>query len=117
IDRGKPWRSPDDSVATSSASMGPRSSTAESDESQRLYLAAVRRFNGAAVIDRGKLASEPKPAPLVGFASMGPRSSTAESLTIEIDAEFGDLLQWGRGHRPRKAAPRWIRIVVFTLCF
>src|SRR5690606_5376186 len=37
-------------------------------------------------------------------ASMGPRSSTAESAERSADvACIASPLQWGRGHRPRKA--------------
>src|SRR5690606_15034470 len=77
IDRGKPLRTRR-RFRMSPASMGPRSSTAES----------LRR--GAAHLDRFG-------------ASMGPRSSTAESLRLRLARLPQRSLQWGRGHRPRKA--------------
>ncbi len=59
--------------------MGPRSSTAESTLSLEALPPSMPRFNGAAVIDRGK------------------------HLIEQREYLADDGLQWGRGHRPRKA--------------
>src|SRR5690606_21865858 len=101
IDRGKPQGAAALHVLTQAASMGPRSSTAESLAARVWPMVVAVRFNGAAVIDRGKPRIGAWLTDYFGVASMGPRSSTAESLTAGTPSSRSQVLQWGRGHRPR----------------